>query len=124
MKLIIADYFFLTFHTSLIFFNLFGWSLKKTRKWNLLTLSLTLGSWVVLGIFWGWGYCPLTDWHWDILVQLGERDLPHSYITYLLLRILGWAPSASIVENGTWIALLISLCASIYLNVKDKRYKN
>jgi len=121
--LIFLDYFFVIFHTALIFFNLFGWANKKTRKWNLITLLLTLSSWVILGIFWGWGYCPLTDWHWSILNQLGETNLPNSYITYLMERLFGGAPSATIVENGTWIALLISLIISVSLNIRDKKWQ-
>ena len=34
--------------------------------------------WVGLGPFYGFGYCPLTDWNLRVLAALGERDLPRS----------------------------------------------
>ena len=83
------DIFFLVFHSLLILFNLFGWMWKKTRRLNLITLLLTGFSWVGLGLFYGWGYCFLTDWHWQVLKKAGELNLPDSYVQYLLNRILG-----------------------------------
>src|SRR5665811_299369 len=80
----ILDIFFLIFHTFLIFFNLFGWIWKRTRKLNLITLSLTGASWLFLGLSVGTlGYCPLTDWHFKILEKLGKTDLPYSYTCLL-----------------------------------------
>ncbi|HSI77505.1 MAG TPA: DUF2784 family protein [Lunatimonas sp.] len=82
--LVSADYFFLFFHTGLMLLNLTGWIWRPLRKWHLVSILLTFASWVVLGICYGWGYWPLTDWHWDILRQRGVRDIPASYINYLL----------------------------------------
>ncbi|MCD4791284.1 MAG: DUF2784 domain-containing protein, partial [Bacteroidales bacterium] len=73
------DTFFVVFHTALIIFNLFGWIWKPTRRLNLITLLLTGASWFILGIFYGIGYCPLTDWHWQVLHKLGIYDVPNSY---------------------------------------------
>src|SRR5690606_26267869 len=84
----LIDYFFVVFHTALILFNLLGWIWKPTRKAHLIVISLTFASWGILGIWYGWGYCPLTDRHWEILYQLGETSLPDSYISYLLQRML------------------------------------
>ena len=61
------DIFFIVFHTSLIFFNLFGWIWKYTRRANLVALLLTGGSWFILGLYYGIGYCPFTEWHWEVL---------------------------------------------------------
>jgi len=33
------------------------------------------------------GYCPLTEWHFNILERLGYRELPDSYIVFLLQRL-------------------------------------
>ncbi|MCC5921935.1 MAG: DUF2784 domain-containing protein [Cyclobacteriaceae bacterium] len=74
--LIFADLFFTAFHTLFIVFNVVGWAFEKTRKTHLVTISLTLMSWGVLGIWYGFGYCPLTDWHWQVLRALGETELP------------------------------------------------
>ncbi|MBA4054816.1 MAG: DUF2784 domain-containing protein, partial [Marivirga sp.] len=78
----IADYFFIVFHVGLIFFNLFGWIHIKLRKWNLITLSLTALSWFALGIFYGFGYCFLTDWHWNVREKLGQPIHSNSYIHF------------------------------------------
>ena len=61
MLLPVIDLFFVVFHTSLTLFNALGWIGYKTRKLNLVTLLLTGGSWFILGIFYGIGYCPLTE---------------------------------------------------------------
>ena len=66
------DIFFLVFHTLLIFFNLFGWLIKPLRKANLIVLLLTGGSWFILGIFYGFGFCPFTEFHWQVLHKLGQ----------------------------------------------------
>ncbi len=65
------DIFFTVFHSLLVLFILFGWIWKKTRRLNLICILLTGASWLFLGIFYGLGYCPLTDWHFNILRRLG-----------------------------------------------------
>lgn len=112
----LADVFFLVFHSSLVVFNLFGWMWNKTRKANFITLSLTALSWFVLGIWYGIGYCPLTDWHWKVLKILGHHDLPVSYISYLLNRIAGVEISAYVVNTITVISFSLALIASVYVN--------
>lgn len=112
------DWFFVIFHTSLIVFNLFGWIFKITRKANLITLSLTGGSWFILGIWKGIGYCPFTDWHWNVLNHLGKKNLPNSYVKYLLDRTIGIDIDANIVDPLVGILFFISLGCSIYTNIK------
>ena len=97
----ILDFFFISFHTVLILFNMFGWIFRKTRKLNLIVLLLTGASWLILGIFYGIGYCPLTDWHFNILERLGETNLPTSYIAYLLQRFTGTTFNATIIDAAT-----------------------
>ena len=116
----ILDIFFLIFHTFLIFFNLFGWIWKRTRKLNLIVLSLTGASWLFLGLIVGTlGYCPLTDWHFKILEKLGNTDLPYSYTKYLANRLTGLDISASLVDNVTLWSFLAALVISIVLNLRD-----
>ena len=116
------DIFFVVFHTSLIFFNLFGWIWKRTRKLNLITLSFTGASWLFLGLIVGTlGYCPLTDWHFKILEKLGKTDLPYSYTKYLADRLTGLDINASFVDDVTLYSFLAALVISIFLNVKDYR---
>ena len=116
----ILDIFFLIFHTFLIFFNLFGWIWKRTRKLNLITLSLTGASWLFLGLSVGTlGYCPLTDWHFKILEKLGKTDLPYSYTKYLADRLTGLDINATRVDNVTLYTFLAALVISIALNLRD-----
>ena len=116
----LLDIFFVVFHSSLILFNLFGWIWRKTRIYNLVTLSLTGCSWLFLGLIYGnLGYCPLTDWHFSILGKLGKSDLPDSYVKYLFDRITGLNINASLVDQVTLYAFLIALVFSVFLNFKD-----
>jgi hypothetical protein len=116
---IALDYFFLVFHTLLILFNLFGWIWKPFRKANLTLLLLTGFSWVGLGLFYGMGYCPLTDWHWDVLYQLNQVPQTHSYIAYLFNRLLGVSMSSTFADTITLLGYLIALFLSVVFNLKD-----
>lgn len=116
------DYFFIGFHTLLILFNVFGWIWKKTRKLNLILLLLTGLSWTLLGIFYGFGYCPLTDWHFKVLRKLGEHDLPNSYIKYLVDRLLGLDVNADLVDQLTLIVFIVALAISLILNLRARLF--
>ncbi|MFO8236261.1 MAG: DUF2784 domain-containing protein [Bacteroidales bacterium] len=118
-----ADIFFLVFHTVLTLFNFLGWIWKKTRKINLITLSLTGASWFILGLFYGIGYCPLTDWHFQVLHELGHYDLPSSYIQYLVERLIGLKVQADIVDLATAVGFFIALVLSIVFNLRDRKRK-
>jgi len=118
------DLFFLVFHSFLIVFNLFGWLWKPVRKINLITLLLTGSSWFILGIFYGTGYCPLTDWHWKVLHHLGKTDLPDSYISYLLKRITGLGFNNGLIETLTVVLFFMALAASSYINLKRRDKAN
>lgn len=113
----VLDWFFVVFHTLLILFNVFGWIWRKTRRWNLLLLLLTGGSWVILGIFYGFGYCPLTDWHFEVLRKLGVYDLPGSYIKYLIDRIFQTDVNSEMVDLLTLVVYLVLLVISIIANL-------
>lgn len=116
----ILDIFFVVFHTSLIFFNLLGWIWKKTRVLNMVTLVLTGSSWLFLGLITGtMGYCPLTDWHFAILEQLGKTGLPSSYMKYLTDRLTGLDVNATLVDNLTLYTFLAVLLISLIINMRD-----
>ncbi|MDZ7807339.1 MAG: DUF2784 domain-containing protein [Gracilimonas sp.] len=89
--LLFLDYFFVVFHLLLIAFNLIGWIWRKTRRLHLYVISATIFSWLGLGAFYGWGYCPCTDWHWQVKRALGEAGLPSSYIKYYLDQMFGFS---------------------------------
>ncbi len=115
----ILDWFFTGFHTLLIVFNLVGWIWKPSRKLNLATILLTAGSWLILGIFYGIGYCPFTDWHWNVLRELGETGLPHSYPQYLINRVTGITLPSLTVDIITASSLGVAFIISLYLNIRD-----
>jgi hypothetical protein len=116
----ILDIFFVVFHTSIIFFNLFGWIWRKTRKFNLILLLITGSSWLFLGLIVGTlGYCPLTDWHFTILNKLGVSDLPSSYVKYLVDRLTGLDLNPSLVDNVTLYAFLAAIGFSLFFNLRD-----
>ncbi|MBS3774269.1 MAG: DUF2784 domain-containing protein [Bacteroidales bacterium] len=119
----IADIFFVIFHSALTIFNALGWIWKKTRKLNLITLILTGASWFILGLFYGIGYCPLTDWHFKILRKLGHTNLPSSYIKYLIERITPFRPDAELVDITTAVVFFVALGLSVFLNIRDGRIK-
>ena len=119
----VLNYFLFLFHTSLILFNSFGWTFPKLRKWNLISLLLTAFSWFVLGIWFGWGYCVCTDWHWTIRKNLGYQDMSDSYIHFLILKITGINFPEKVVDIGTLVVFFLSLLISIWLNVRDLKRK-
>lgn len=118
------DYGFIILHSLVVVFNLFGWAWRPARRANLLLLILTGLSWFGLGIFYGWGYCPLTDWHYQVLRELGIIDLPYSYITYMLGRCCGLSADPALVDVVVVLAFFSSLTISVVLNLRDIRAKS
>lgn len=119
----LLDIGFIVFHSGLILFNLFGWIWKSTRPWNLVTLLLTGLSWFFLGIWYGWGYCPCTDWHWQVRRELGYTDMPHSYIKFLVEYLTGIEVSAELVDTATVVLFFIALFISVYVNYRNTNPK-
>lgn len=116
--------FFFVFHTVFTVFNITGWMFPVTRKWNLITLLLTAFSWFILGIWYGWGYCFCTDWHWDVRERLGYHDAQNSYIHFLLVKLTGLDVNAQTVETLTLVVFLVSLVLSVWLNIRDRKRRN
>ena len=117
--LIAADYFFLTFHSVFTLFNILGWIFKKTRKLHLIAMSATAFSWFFLGIWYGFGYCFCTQWHWQVRWRLGYQDMPGSYIKFLLDTLTGYHFNPFFVDIVTAAAFSLALVASVVLNVRD-----
>lgn len=119
----LLDIGFIVFHTALILFNLFGWIWKQTRSWNLATLLITAFSWFGLGVVYGFGYCPCTDWHWQVRRKLGYYDMPNSYIKFLVEYLTGIELSSALVNAGTAVLFFAALMISLYLNFRDFKKK-
>lgn len=115
----LADILFVVFHSLLIVFNLTGWILRKTRRVHLVCISLTIASWIGLGFWYGFGYCPCTDWHWDVKLALGESGLPASWVKYYVDAITGsdWDPD--VIDTAVAVSGFGALLLSIAFNVRD-----
>ena len=116
---IFLNYFFFIFHTIFTLFNIFGWIFKKMRKIHLITLILTVFSWYFLGIWYGFGYCFCTDWHWKVREKLGYVDESISYIHFLILKLTGINFNEDLVINVTIIVFFICFALSVALNIRD-----
>lgn len=114
------NYFFFVFHTVLIVFNLVGWMFPKTRKLHFYSLIFTLFSWGVLGFWKGFGYCFITDWHYQVLRKLGETGMPSSYIAFLIEKFTGWLPPSNLVDPLTLVLTLLALISSVWVNFIKK----
>ena len=115
------DKFFIVFHTVFVLFILFGWIWQKTRKLNLILLLLTLFSWMILGIWFGIGYCPLTHWHWQVRSRMGLYDMPASYIKFLLDMFTGWDWNAQLVDILTAVSFSAAFITSLLLNISKRK---
>ena len=110
------DILYTIIHLLIIGFNLFGWIWPRTRKAHLITIGATAASWFILGIWFGWGYCPVTDWQWDVKEKLGERDLPASFITYFANKLTGKDFSDRLVNEVTLIIFVLLIIITVYVN--------
>lgn len=113
----ILDVIMYALHVIIISFNLFAWMWKKILRLHLIVAGLTVFSWLVLGIWYGFGYCFLTDWHWNIKRRLGETDLPNSFVTYFFHSI-GMPISPTTADALTLVTFAVAVVASVYRNVK------
>jgi hypothetical protein len=115
------DLFFLFIHSAVVVVNVFGWVWKKTRKIALGLQLLTGFMWTVVSLLLtgGLGYCPLTDWHWQVLQKLGHQDLPSSYIKYLMDRITGMDWDLGLVQGITLGGLVFGFAMTVTLVVRD-----
>ena len=112
----LLDIFFTILHLLIIGFNLFGWAWPKARKLHLVFVVLTLASWFILGIWYGMGYCPVTDWQWDIKERLGETNLPSSFIKYFADKMTGNNYRPEFIDSVTLITFIMAIAVTIYVN--------
>jgi hypothetical protein len=112
-------------HLVIILFNLFGWIPVRTRKAHLVSISLTVASWFLLGLWFGIGYCPITEWQWQVKEKLGETNLPASFIKYYGDKLTGKDLTSSMIDTITGICFAFAAVMSLYVNfVGRKRLVN
>lgn len=120
----ILDVFFVLLHLVIIGFNLLGWIWQSTLRWHLLSIVITAASWFLLGIWYGMGYCFITDWHWQIKRQLGAEDLPASFITWLAQQVSSGPVNPEVIDWFTAIGFALAAIISIYRNWKTGLFKS
>lgn len=111
---------FFVFHTAWIAFNCLGWRWRRTRPWQLATVSLTALSWFGLGPWYGWGYCPCTDWHWQVRARLGFDD-PPSYLQLLIRELTGIDLDPGAANALAVVALATAAALGVLLTVRERR---
>ncbi|MCD0490061.1 DUF2784 domain-containing protein [Pedobacter sp. MC2016-14] len=116
----ILDLFFIVLHLVIVGFNLLGWIWPATRRLHFIVVLLTAGSWLILGIWYGIGYCPITDWHWQLKESMGETNLPNSFIKYYADKVTGADISSQLVDIATALGFAIAALMSVYLNFFHK----
>lgn len=112
----ILDLLLTLLHFIIIGFNLLGWIWKRTRKLHLIVVCATAACWFILGIWFGIGYCPITDWDWQIKEKLGEHNLPDSFIKYYADIIVGHSVNASFIDTLTAAGFFIAALLAVYFN--------
>ena len=120
----LADILLTLAHFVIIGFNLFAWTWARLRKAHLIVVTATAFSWFILGIWFGWGYCPITQWQWNVKAKLGETNLPNSFIKYYADRITGENIDPSVVDDATLICFLIVIAITIYLNFFKRKTRD
>ncbi len=111
---------FFVVHSLWMVFNCLGWIWRRTRPWHLLTMALTAGSWFLLGIRYGWGYCPCTDWHWQVRERLGYVD-PPSYTELLIEQLLRIDVTTRTADVLTVAVFAVAAVLTVVLNLRDGR---
>ena len=89
--------------------------------WNFASLSLTAFSWFILGIFYGFGFCFLTEWHWRVREALGHTNESNSYIHFLLVKMFDISVSEKVVDIFTGVFFSSAVVASVYVNFIRKK---
>jgi len=117
----VLDVFFTVFHTGLVLFILIGWYFESARKYHQLVLLLTLTAWLIVGLYIGTiGYCPLTDWHWDIKRALGETGMSSSFVGYMLEEYLGIRLAKIWYDIVSAVGLVFGVLMATYYKLKTR----
>ncbi|MES2454200.1 MAG: DUF2784 domain-containing protein [Bacteroidota bacterium] len=120
----LLDFLFTAIHLVIIGFNLLGWIWRKTRRAHFVVICITAGCWLILGIWYGIGYCPVTDWQWQIKEQLGEQNLPGSFIKYFADKVSGMDIDSNLIDWLTAVCFAVSVGLSVYFNFFSSRKRS
>jgi hypothetical protein len=119
MLLEALDSFFLIFHALFTIFNLTGWIWHKTRRIHLFATAITAASWFILGIWYGWGFCFCTEWHWSVRSAIGKPISSNSYIHFFIREIAGLDMDQNIVDAVVLSGFFVCITLAVILNIRD-----
>ena len=119
--LFLSDVLLTIVHLVIIFFNLVGWIPAPTRKAHLVSIILTAASWFLLGLWFGIGYCPITEWQWQVKEKLGETNLPASFIKYYGDKLTGKDLDPSMIDTITAACFALAAVMSLYVNFAKRK---
>ena len=88
-------------HLLIIFFYIFGWMMPETRTAHYILALLILFSWCGLGIFYGFGYCLVTDIQWKIKKKMGQDPGTKYYVKYAIDKVTGLNTNPKIINGAT-----------------------
>lgn len=117
--LVVLDWFFIIFHSLIIVFSLTGWLIKPARLAHVIVLFCITFSWLVLGINHGFGYCFLTEWHWNVKMKLGHYDMPSSYTKYLFTSLTGLDVNTRLIDWATVLGYIFSLLMALIVSLRS-----
>lgn len=89
-----------------------------------MVILMTSFSWTILGIWYGFGFCPCTDWHWQVRVKLGYYDMPSTYTKFLIDSLTGLDVSSKLVDTLAVSLLILAFAASVFTNARDWRKRD
>ncbi|MEZ0262468.1 MAG: DUF2784 family protein [Alphaproteobacteria bacterium] len=119
VQLLLADIAFDIVHLGVIFFNLFGWIWPATRLAHRWLVAATVVCWLGIGAWYGTiGYCPLTDWHWQVKNARGTGTPAYSYIDYLL-QMAGIHADPVYIDAGVAVVFISVVAVTVYLWWRD-----
>lgn len=81
-------------------------------------MSVTAVSWFLFGIWYGWGYCILTDWHWEVRRILGQEIRSHSYVQFLIRRLTGLELETALVDTAVMYTFFVLMVLTIVVNLR------
>ena len=119
--MIVLDYFLTFVHLVIVGFNLLGWIWKSTRQAHFYLVIATVFCWTVLGIWFGFGYCPITDWQWSVKEQLGETNLPNSFIKYMVDKVTGMNVSSNLIDllTAAGFGIVVIISCTLYVGRRE-----
>jgi len=118
--LVAADWLLTVVHLVVIAAFMFLWIPKSTVRLHRWIVGLTAASWLVLGYFYGLGYCFLTDLQWHVKRALGVRRLPGSFVKYAADFVTGSDLPPKLVDAIAGLVFFLGCGAALWRYVAER----